>query len=137
MGGEPLQIFGDDYPTPDGTCLRDYVHVADLADAHVRALQHLERNGTSATFNLGTERPSSVKQVIAAVGRVMGRPVAYRLAPRRVGDPAVLYASAERIRTALGWRAARVDLDTIVGDAWRWHSTRPAGFRDRSVSPAG
>ena len=131
-GGRPLEVFGEDYPTPDGTCLRDYIHVADLATAHVLALGHLERGGASATYNVGTERPSSVRQVIDAVARVTGRPVSWRSAPRRAGDPAVLYASAERIRADLGWVPQRPELDAIVGDAWRWHSAHPHGYDDRS-----
>jgi len=127
-GGPALDIFGEDYPTPDGTCLRDYIHVSDLADAHVRALARLEQDGPSATYNVGTERPSSVRQVIEAVERVTGRRVSRRSAPRRPGDPAVLYASAGRIREELGWRPQRADLDVIVADAWRWHSAHPRGF---------
>ena len=126
-GGTPIDIFGEDYPTPDGTCLRDYIHVSDLADAHVRALRRLEHGGESATYNLGTERPSSVRDVIAAVERVTGKKVARRSAARRGGDPAVLYASAARARADLGWTAQRPELDTIVGDAWRWHSAHPHG----------
>jgi UDP-glucose 4-epimerase len=125
---EPMYIFGDDYPTPDGTCLRDYIHVTDLADAHVRALARLEDGGASATYNVGTERPSSVRQVIDAVERVTGHTVIRRVAPRRDGDPAVLYAEATRIRQDLGWTPQRPDLDTIVADAWRWHSTHPHGY---------
>ncbi|MGE0445622.1 MAG: UDP-glucose 4-epimerase GalE [Vicinamibacterales bacterium] len=128
-GGEPMQLFGEDYPTPDGTCLRDYIHVSDLADAHVRALSRLERGGPSASYNVGTERPSSVRDVIASVERVTGRKVAYTTAPRRPGDPAVLYASATRIREDLGWVPTRPELDTIVGDAWRWHAAHPKGFK--------
>lgn len=127
-GGPPFDLLGEDYPTPDGTCLRDYVHVNDLADAHIRALHRLEQGGASATYNVGTERPSSVREVMAAVERVTGRVVPYRSAPRRTGDPAVLYASAARIREALGWVPQRADLDTIVGDAWRWHSAHPRGY---------
>jgi UDP-glucose-4-epimerase GalE len=130
-GGEPLQIFGEDYPTPDGTCLRDYIHVMDLADAHVRALTRLEDGGASASYNVGTERPSSVREVIAAVERVTGRTVQRHSAPRRAGDPAALYASAEKIRTELGWVPQRADLETIVADAWRWHSAHPHGFGRR------
>jgi len=126
--GTPIDIFGEDYPTPDGTCLRDYIHVTDLADAHVRALARLEQGGASASYNVGTEQPSSVRDVIAAVERVTGKPVLWRSAPRRPGDPAVLYASAERIRKELGWVPARPALETIVADAWRWHSTHPGGF---------
>jgi UDP-glucose 4-epimerase len=128
-GGPPMDVFGEDYPTPDGTCLRDYIHVSDLADAHVRALRRLEENGGSATYNVGTERPSSVRDVIASVERVTGRKVARRSAPRRPGDPAVLFASAQRIRDDLGWTPQRPALDTIVGDAWRWHSIHPQGFK--------
>ena len=102
--------------------------MVDLADAHVRALARLESGGGSATYNAGTEQPSSVREVIAAVERVTGRRVAVDAAPRRPGDPAVLYASAERIRTDLGWRPQRPALETIVADAWRWHSTQPQGF---------
>ena len=129
QGGQTLDIFGEDYPTPDGTCLRDYIHVVDLADAHLRALTWLARGGASGTYNVGTERPTSVKDVIAAVERVTGRDVTRRSAPRRPGDPAVLYASAERIRADFGWRPSRPDIDTIVADAWRSHSTHPYGFR--------
>ncbi len=132
-GGTPIEIFGEDYPTPDGTCLRDYIHVMDLADAHVRSLRRLEENGASATYNVGTERPSSVRDVLASVERVTGRTVAQRSAARRPGDPAVLFASAERIRKDLGWTARRPDLDTIVGDAWRWHLSHPQGFRSASA----
>ena len=129
LGGPLFEIFGDDYPTPDGTCLRDYVHVTDLADAHVRALQRLERGGASATYNVGTEQPSSVRDVLAAVERTSGKSVPHRVAPRRVGDPAVLYAVAARIRNELGWVPRCSTLDAIVADAWRWHSTHPFGYR--------
>ena len=127
-GGPPIEVFGEDYPTPDGTCLRDYIHVTDLADAHLRALERLQQGGASATYNVGTEHPSSVRDVIASVERVTGRAVARRSAPRRPGDPAVLYASAQRIRDDLGWTPKRANLDTIVADAWRWHSAHPRGF---------
>jgi UDP-glucose-4-epimerase GalE len=127
-GGPLLDVFGQDYATPDGTCLRDYVHVSDLASAHVQALAHLERGGASATYNVGTETPTSVLEVMAAVERVTGRTVPHRLAPRRAGDPAVLCASSARIRRELGWTARRPALDTIVADAWRWHAEHPNGF---------
>ncbi len=128
QGGAPIDIFGEDYPTPDGTCLRDYIHVTDLADAHLRALGWLQSGGASGTYNAGTEQPSSVRDVIAAVERVTGLKVACRSAPRRPGDPAILYASAKRIRQDLGWVPQRPALDTIVADAWRWHSRHPRGF---------
>ena len=128
VAGQPMDIFGEDYPTPDGTCLRDYIHVSDLADAHVRALARLEAGGPSATYNVGTETPSSVRDVIDTVEKVTGRRVTRRSAPRRAGDPAVLYASAQRIREDLGWVPRRAALETIVGDAWRWHASHPNGF---------
>ena len=134
-GGHPIEIFGEDYLTSDGTCLRDYIHVVDLANAHVRALRRLEQDGASATYNVGTERPSSVRDVIASVERVTGRTVAHRSAPRRAGDPGVLFASAQRIRDELGWVPQRPELDTIVADAWRWHSTHPHGFGVPSHRP--
>src|SRR5688500_3161130 len=124
-GGAPLDVFGEDYPTPDGTCLRDYVHVTDLADAHVRALAWLTRGGQSGTYNLGTEQPSSVNQVLAAVEQATAKKVAGRSAPRRPGDPASLSASADQIRTDLGWVPRSPDLNTLVADAWRWHQAHP------------
>jgi UDP-glucose-4-epimerase GalE len=128
MKSTPMDIFGDDYPTPDGTCLRDYVHVVDLADAHLRALQRLESGGASAAYNVGTERPSSVREVLDAVERVTGKRLERRLSPRRPGDPAALYASAEKIRTELGWTPRYLQLDAIVRDAWNWHASHPGGY---------
>ncbi len=130
--GTPIDIFGEDYPTPDGTCLRDYVHVMDLADAHLRALRRLESGAASAAYNVGTERPSSVRDVIAAVERVTGKKVERRSSPRRAGDPAVLYASAEKARNELGWIPQRPELDAIVSDAWKWHSTYPSGYEGQA-----
>jgi len=127
-GGPPIDVFGEDYPTPDGTCLRDYIHVMDLADAHLCALAWLQDGGASGSYNAGTERPTSVKDVIDAVEKVTGLPVARRSAPRRPGDPAILYASAERIRRDLGWVPQRPALETIVADAWNWHAKHPRGF---------
>lgn len=127
-GEDALQVFGDDYPTPDGTCLRDYIHVTDLADAHVRALTSLEQGGASARFNVGTGTPHSVKAVIDAVSRVAGRAVPYTVGPRRAGDPSSLYAANALIRHALGWQPQYGELDTIVGTAWRWHEAHPHGY---------
>ena len=127
-GGPPLEVFGDDYPTPDGTCLRDYVHVSDLADAHVRALQTLVERRTSCAYNLGTGRPRSVRDAIAAVERVSGRKVPWTVGPRRAGDPAVLVAAADRARAELGWRPRFPDLESIVETAWTWHHTHPNGY---------
>ena len=129
-GGTPLRVFGEDYPTPDGTCLRDYVHVMDLADAHMRALEALERGAPSDAFNVGTGTPQSVRAVIDTVSRVVGKPVAWQPAPRRPGDPAVLYAAADRARSELGWRPNYADLEVIVRHAWQWHATHPDGYRD-------
>jgi UDP-glucose-4-epimerase GalE len=132
-GGPGLKVFGDDYPTPDGTCLRDYIHVADLADAHIRALAVLGDGAASGAYNLGTGRPHSVREVIDAVERVTGRRVPWTLAPRRSGDPAVLYAAADKAGRELGWTAQFPDLETIVRTAWKWHSAHPRGYaRDMS-----
>lgn len=128
-GGPPLRVFGEDYPTPDGTCLRDYIHVMDLAAAHISALDALERGRPSDAFNVGTGTPHSVRSVIDTVSRVVGRPVAWQSAPRRPGDPAVLYAAADRARTELGWRPNYTDLEVIVRHAWQWHSRHPHGYR--------
>lgn len=127
-GGAPLKLFGDDYPTPDGTCLRDYIHVSDLADAHVLALAHLMDGGASSAYNLGNGRPTSVRQVIDAVERVTGRQVAWSVAPRREGDPAVLFASSARIKSELGWRPRFEEIDTIVRTAAAWRERHPRGF---------
>jgi UDP-glucose-4-epimerase GalE len=125
--GTPLKVFGEDYPTPDGTCLRDYIHVSDLADAHLLALRHLQAGGASASYNLGNGRPTSVRQVIDAVERVTGRKVAWSVAPRREGDPAVLFASSDRIKSDLGWRPRLEDLDAIVRTAAAWAARRGYG----------
>jgi UDP-glucose-4-epimerase GalE len=127
-GGPPLEVFGDDYPTADGTCIRDFIHVTDLAQAHVLALKALEAGAPSAAYNLGTGRPSSVAEVIASIERVSGRQVPARTAPRRPGDPAVLFAASEKARREMGWRPQYEDLDVIVATAWRWHRTHPSGF---------
>ena len=131
IGGPGLQVFGDDYPTPDGTCLRDYIHVSDLADAHVKALEAVIDTRRSTVYNLGTGHPHSVRDVIETVGRVTGRPVPWTLAPRRPGDPAVLYASAQKARTELHWTPRHASLDSIVQTAWDWHRQHPRGYEDR------
>jgi len=122
-GGAGLQVFGDDYPTPDGTCLRDYVHVSDLADAHLKALESLVETGKSGAYNLGTGRPTSVREIISAVERATGRTVPWTIAPRRPGDPAVLYASPHKAMADLHWTPRFTDIDTIVATAWRWHQS--------------
>jgi UDP-glucose-4-epimerase GalE len=118
----PLQVFGHDYPTPDGTAVRDYVHVLDLAQAHVDALSHLESGGASAAFNLGLGQGTSVLEVLAAVQAVSGRAVPHRMAPRRPGDPPMLAASAELAARVLGWRPRFTDIREIVRTAWDWHA---------------
>ncbi len=120
-GGAQLKVFGGDYPTPDGTCVRDYVHVQDLAQAHALALDYMERSPGAHAFNLGSGRGFSVREVIAAAGEVAGRGIPYEVAPRRAGDPAVLVASSERARRELGWAPAWTDLRAIIESAWGWH----------------
>jgi UDP-glucose 4-epimerase len=121
----PLQVFGDDYPTPDGTCIRDYVHVSDLAEAHLLAVRRLDQG--SVTWNLGNGSGHSVRQVISAVERVSGLSVPYQVAPRRAGDAAVLVASSARAQRA-GWRPAHGELDDIVRSAFIWRQAHPDGY---------
>lgn len=125
----PLTVFGTDYDTPDGTCIRDYVHVSDLADAHIRVLDRLEER--SCRYNLGNGTGYSVRQVIEAVERISGRPVPHSFGPRRAGDPAVLVASSARLRRETGWSPRFGALDDIVRTAWAWHAEHPRGFGDR------
>lgn len=120
--GPPVRVLGDDYPTADGTGVRDYVHVEDLAAAHVAALDHLQRGGADLTVNLGTGRGSSVLDVIRATEAVHGAPVPHEIVARRAGDPAVVYADASRAEQELQWRAVR-GLDQIIESAYRWHAT--------------
>ncbi len=128
-GAPRLQVFGADYPTPDGTCLRDYIHVSDLADAHVKALEMIADSGRSGVYNLGTGRPHSVREVIETVERVTLRPVPWSLAPRRAGDAAALYAAPDKAQADLSWKIRFPDLDSIVRTAWEWHRTHPHGYR--------
>lgn len=127
---EDIKIFGGDYETPDGTCIRDYIHIVDLADAHILGLEHLEKGGESGAFNLGNGTGYSVKQVIDTVERVTERPIKREMAGRRAGDPAILIADYQRAREVLGWKPRYGDLDTIVATAWKWHSTHPDGYDD-------
>jgi UDP-glucose-4-epimerase GalE len=128
-GGARLEVFGDDYPTPDGTCLRDYIHVSDLAEAHVKALEALAEAGRSAAYNLGTGRPHSVREVIDTVQRVTGSTVSWTMAARRPGDPAVLYAAPQKAQAELHWKPRHSDLDAIVRTAWNWRRAHPHGYR--------
>jgi UDP-glucose-4-epimerase GalE len=122
-----VQVYGTDYPTPDGTCIRDYIHVEDLAEAHLLALEHLEPGG-GLLYNLGIGRGYSVREVICVVEEVSGRKVPVKEGARRPGDPAVLVASSEKIQRELGWRPRYPDLRSIVQTAWKWHQTHPRGY---------
>jgi UDP-glucose-4-epimerase GalE len=128
-GRGTFQIFGEDYDTPDGTCLRDYIHVTDLAEAHLLALDALRDGAKTTYYNLGNGKPTSVREVVDAVARVVGKPVPLTTGPRREGDPAVLFASSERIKRELGWQPKLEDVDTIVATAWRWRERHPSGYR--------
>ena len=132
LGRRPaVEVFGDDYPTPDGSAVRDYVHVADLADAHVRALDYLLEDGPSIALNLGTGRGHSVSEVIDTVERAGGRSVPVRRAPRRLGDPPALVADASGARRHLGWEPRLSELEVIVRTAWDWHTTGLSDLRGR------
>lgn len=128
LGRGSFQLFGEDYDTPDGTCLRDYVHVTDLAAAHLLALRALRAGAESTVYNLGNGRPTSVREVTHAVERVTGRAVPYTTGPRREGDPGILFASSARIRRELGWQPQYEDVGTIVETAWRWRARHPRGY---------
>lgn len=123
-----LQLFGTDYPTDDGTCIRDYIHVTDLARAHLLAIEALQRSGASTVYNLGNGQGYSNRQVIEVARRVTGQEIPVQEGPRRPGDPAALVASAARIQQELGWRAEYCHLEEIIGSAWRWHKNHPYGY---------
>lgn len=131
LGQRPsIQVFGDDYNTADGTCVRDYIHVSDLADAHLRAVDHLLGGGESDVFNLGNGQGFSVKEVIETVKDVTGRDFPVVISPRRAGDPAVLIASSDKARRVLGWNPTRNKLANIIESAWQWHNSHPNGYND-------
>jgi UDP-glucose 4-epimerase len=137
MGKKPsLKIFGTDYDTKDGTCVRDYVHILDLADAHLQAIKHLRSGGESRRYNLGNGQGFTVKEVIETVERVSGKSVPHESAPRRPGDPAKLIASSSRIREDWSWSPKFPKLETIVETAWKWHSGHPDGYGDRMSAVA-
>src|SRR5262249_4568706 len=123
-----LSVFGDDYPTPDGTCIRDYIHILDLAEAHRLALDYLDRGGPSTAFNLGNGARYSVLQGIKAAQGPTGRKVAYQVAPRRAGDPPRFVGDSARAQKVLGWKQRFGDLRTIIETAWKWHEKHPRGF---------
>jgi UDP-glucose 4-epimerase len=115
-----VKVFGIDYPTPDGTCIRDYIHVSDLAEAHIFAVEHLLNGGASDVFNVGTGHGKSVKEVLASVERVTGKKPPFTIGPRREGDPPSLVADSSKLQTKLGWSPKRAELDKIVADAWQF-----------------
>ena len=125
---EAITIYGDDYPTPDGTCIRDYIHVTDLAMAHIQAVQYLRAGNPSNIFNLGNGVGFSVKEVIEAARAVTGHPIPAVIEGRRAGDPARLIASSEKAREVLGWNPQHDDLSKIIASAWKWHQGHPDGF---------
>jgi UDP-glucose-4-epimerase GalE len=135
LGQRPaIEIFGTDYATPDGTCIRDYIHVDDLADAHLLALERLQP-GKGLSYNLGIGRGYSVREVIRVAEEVTGQRVPVKEGPRRLGDPPSLVASSEKIQRELGWKSRYTDLRAIIETAWRWHRSHPRGYGDRSPVP--
>jgi UDP-glucose 4-epimerase len=128
LGQRPeITLFGDDYPTPDGTCIRDYIHVDDLAAAHLKALEKLAP-GVELKLNLGTGRGYSVREVIAACRQITGHAIPETIGPRRPGDPPELVADSRRAQTELAWRPQYNDIESIVATAWRWHQSHPRGY---------
>lgn len=123
-----ISIFGDDYDTKDGTCIRDYIHVTDLAQAHILAMEYLVKGGDNAIFNLGNGVGFTVNEVIETARRVTGHPIPAKVVPRRAGDPAQLIASSQKARDILGWDPKFADLETIIASAWKWHKSHPNGF---------
>ena len=128
---DSIKIFGTDYPTPDGTCIRDYIHVTDLADAHVRVLKYLAEGGESQYFNLGSQNGFSVREMIEAAKKVTGKDFKVEEAPRRAGDPAILIAGSEKIRRVTGWQPTHSKVEQIIADAWNWHQHHPQGYGDK------
>lgn len=124
-----VDIFGDDYDTRDGTCVRDYIHVCDLASAHVLAAEYLMPGGKNDVFNLGNGVGFTVKEIVEASEKVVGRLIPAKIAPRRAGDSAQLVASSEKAKKVLGWKPKFHDIDTIISTAWRWHSAHPHGYK--------
>lgn len=125
---ESIAVFGDDYPTEDGTCIRDYIHVSDLADAHLLAVDYLRKGESSNVFNLGIGTGFSVKEVIETAKTVTGLDIPVVMQPRRAGDPAVLVASSQKAREVLGWNPKQEKLEEIIQSAWNWHQSRPNGY---------
>lgn len=124
---EKLTLYGDDYPTPDGTCVRDYIHVCDLIDAHILAFEYMDKTGESNDFNLGSGGGFSNKQILETARRVTGKPIPAEIGPRRAGDPPTLIASSAKAESVLGWKR-RFDIDGMISTAWKWHSGHPDGY---------
>ncbi len=130
LGQRPhITIFGDDYATPDGTCIRDYIHVTDLVDAHILAMNYLVAGGESTCFNLGSNTGYSVKEMVEAARQVTGHPIPQVMGERRAGDPASLIASSAKAKAILGWSPKHTDVETIIASAWNWHKNHPTGYR--------
>lgn len=127
-----VSVFGDDYDTPDGTCIRDYIHIIDLADAHLRALKYLENGGDSTKINLGNGLGFSVLEVIETARRITGKPIEIKIEPRREGDPDRLVADAAKAREVLGWQPEFAELDKIIESAWNWKMKNPTGYSEQS-----
>jgi UDP-glucose 4-epimerase len=131
LGQRPhISIYGEDYATPDGTCIRDYIHVTDLSDAHILAVAKLRSGGESSVYNLGNGKGFSVKEVIEIARKVTGHPIPAVAEARRAGDPAILVASSERTRAELGWKPQHDSLEQIIQTAWAWHQGHPDGYAD-------
>jgi len=129
LGQRPhITIYGDDYDTPDGTCIRDYVHVEDLIQAHLLALKYLDNGGKSDVFNLGSNQGFSVKEMIDTAREVTGKEIPAKIGERRAGDPSILIASSDKAKQTLGWAPTRTSIKKIIEDAWRWHSSHPEGY---------
>lgn len=126
---EEIEIFGDDYPTPDGTCIRDYIHVKDIANAHILALRSLKQGGKSGFYNVGSGKGFSVKEIIVEAEKITGKSINRIFKNRRQGDPAVLITDNNKIKNELGWRPEYSDIKTIIGSAWKWHSKHPEGYK--------
>lgn len=126
---DAVSIFGEDYDTKDGTCVRDYIHVTDLAMAHILAVRYLEFGNESNIFNLGNGVGFTVKEVVECARKVTGHPIPAKISPRRAGDPAQLIASSEKAKNILGWRPEHADLEEIISSAWKWHKSHPQGYK--------
>lgn len=127
---DALTVFGNDYPTPDGTCLRDYIHIDDLCRAHIAVFEKLATPGTAQFYNLGTGKPASVMEIIQAVEKVTGLKVPYKMGQRRAGDPPALYADSSKAQNELGWKPQYNDIESIIATAWKWHQSHPNEFAD-------